>query len=134
MSDPTSKQRVLDPMKFGAYTLSSARAEVSADVLSDQLMHRFEALVLSDHIADDTYAATTWFKFPTTTWQMFKSRHASSWWLGWLVRRRPVQVTLDRRTVEVEVKRYLLYPEANLVSPSLGRPVIYETTSERWDL
>ena len=121
-----TQRKTLERMKVGASIRQSMRVDVSEDVLRGELEHRLSAYVLADHLASDTFTAYTSSEWPDSTWQMFKSRHAGSWWLGWLVRRRPTRLHTERQSVAVEVKRYLAYPEANLDLPELGRPVIFE--------
>jgi hypothetical protein len=129
-------RHVLEQRKVGATVRQSMEVQVHEDELRNQLEHRLSAYVLADHIADDVFTGTTTSEWPETTWQMFKSRHESSWWLGWLVRRRPVRMHTERQTVEIQVSRYLNYPEATLRIESLGRPVIFEQPTQisppRW--
>ena len=82
--------------------------------------------VLADHLADDSYSRTEVFKAPTSPWQFFKQRHAESWWLRWLVQRRPVVTDRHEVTVTVDVARYLGYPQAPSMSQTWGPPVIME--------
>lgn len=72
---------------------------------------------------------------PATWWDHLKDTHADTWWLRWLVRRRPVatrtlraeRVERDTRrvTLSVDVGGMVLYPESALpVRPEeYGRPV-----------
>lgn len=128
-------QRTFVPKKFGAYTMASMRMSKDVDnldaMMRDQLVYRLEAMVLSDTIARDTYTGRRVSRWPATTWQMFKHTNEGTWWLGWLVRRRPVRMAEDKHTVEVNVERCVLYPEANMVPESFGRPVIYEQVTQR---
>lgn len=127
--------RTFVPKKFGAYALASMRMSKDVDnldaMMSGQLMYRMEAMILSDTLARDTYTGTSVSRWPATTWQMFKHTNEGTWWLGWLVRRRPVRMANDTHTVEVNVERCVLYPEANMVPESFGRPVIYEQVTQR---
>lgn len=87
-----------------------------------------EAYVLKDHIAKTYHSAWVESLWPQTTWQMFKHTHRDSWWLKWLVMRKPVVYAVDKQNVTVEVDHNYIYPEANLpYRQSLGRPRKYET-------
>jgi len=123
----TTARKVLEQRQVGATVRQSMRFETREDHLHGELERRISAYVLTDHVADDTFTAVTRAEWPASTWQMFKHRHVASWWLGWLVRRRPVRMQVEVQHVEVEVSRYLGYPEADLRLPELGRPVIFET-------
>lgn len=107
-----------------------ARLEVHEDQILGQLVYRLEDYVLAEKLVGDTktvHCLSAW-EVPTSTWQYFKQRHAESWWLGWLVRRRPVVLDheLQERDHEVTFERYATYPESILELPELGRPVIVE--------
>lgn len=121
MNDIQVIRRTLESRRVGFTLRQSLTYETDVDI-PGELAHRLSAYVLSDHIAADTYTRTV--QWPATTWQMFKSTHEESWWLSWLVRRRPVQMVTKR--VEVTVNRFLTYPEASLAVRDLGRPFIYE--------
>lgn len=84
----------------------------------------FEKDLLADRVAEDSYTKTVAFIRPKTTWQMFKHTHAGSWWLAWLVSRRPVEYEQTSVDVTVEVKRYLTYPD--MAIEEYGRHFIYE--------
>lgn len=123
-------RKVLERRKVGVTVWQSAHASVEEDMIRDELQHRLEAYLLTDHVANDEFTASTQAQWPDSTWQMFKSRHAESWWLRWLVDRYPVRMHIERQQVVVRVERYLGYPEANLALPELGRPVIFETARQ----
>jgi hypothetical protein len=120
------ERRTLETQKVGSTLRQSMQVNVEEDFVRQELIQRITAYVLSDHLAADEFTAYTTATWPATTWQMFKSCHAGSWWLGWLVRRRPVRLHTERQQVAVQVDRYLNYPEANLALPSLGTPVVFE--------
>lgn len=97
----------------------------------------FEAHVLSHRIAEATQSTTVTMglDFPTSPWQFFKQRHADSWWLGWLVRHRPVRThrTTKSKKVTLTVDRFHEFPEARVVVPReyFGKPYLYDAV--RWD-
>ena len=86
--------------------------------------------LLSDHLASDYFIGYVSHDFPATTWQMFKRTHENSWWLGWLVRRRPVMYTTWTGHADVKVDRYLGYPDAVINNKRLGRAIVFETTEQ----
>jgi hypothetical protein len=92
----------------------------------NHLTAEMRGYLVADHLADDVYTDAATVEYPRSTWQMFKHTHADSWWLRWLVRRRPVEMDAQTRMLRVEVGRYLAYPEAVVQVPKFGRPVIHE--------
>jgi hypothetical protein len=96
------------------------------DLAVDEHIHRLEAMVLSEHLADDYYDRTLDLDTPKSTWQMFKMLHATSWWLGWLVNRWPVKYNTTHHRCVVKVGRYVNYPEAHVPIRNLGHPYLYE--------
>lgn len=97
----------------------------------------FEAKVLSHRIAEATQSTTVamGLDFPASPWQFFKQRHVDSWWLGWLVRRRPVRTQRFSKSkrVTLTIDRFHEFPEANIVVPPerFGKPYLYDAV--RWD-
>lgn len=126
-------QYTKEPLQMGEFAANRMESYTDYDVDYNILRHMVETRVLAEHLASDTYEKSLYFSYPATTWQMFKNTHAESWWLGWLVRRRPVKMHEVEKTAVVHVDRYLKYPAAEDVkpfSPRLGPPVIDEMTSE----
>lgn len=133
MIEPTAtiQKMALEQTKLGATIVQSLEYEVHEDNWFQRaLLHRLEAYALSEHLVTDRYVGERMFRTPATSWQMFKWEHAESWWLGWLVRRRPVRFSEQPHHVVVEVERKALYPQANIAVPNLGRPVIIERLTE----
>lgn len=89
-----------------------------------------EKNMVSDNVANDTYTGYTEYSRPATTWQMFKATNQGKWWLRWLVRRKPVKTLTFTEAVEIEVKRYLAYPQAVINSARLGKPIIFEQVDQ----
>lgn len=104
--------------------------EDAASLIRDHLTAALSGYVLADHLADDTYQAAVPVEYPATTWQMFKHTHAGSWWLSWLVSRRPVRMRVERPVLTVKVGRYLTYPEATLRVPHVGSARVMELVSQ----
>lgn len=126
-------KKILDRLRL--YKTVRVKHDVFMSADYDIDFHQFRVLaerdILADHIADDYYSDYVTFDYPATTWQMFKQTHEFSWWLGWLVRRYPVQRAGTVKSVSIKVKRYLGYPEAKV--PNMGRPIIYETVERLYD-
>lgn len=108
-----------------------AQMELDEDFLGNKLLARMTSYVLAEQLVGDTKTihCTKGYEFPSSPWQFYKQRHASSWWLGWLVARRPVRTEkhYQDREHEVRFERYATYPESTLRAPELGRPVIMES-------
>lgn len=73
--------------------------------LSDEEMEKLRtafraAMARPDRVAILGAPARVWTSTPRSRWQAYKQRHAGSWWLGWLVLRRPVRYHL------LPVRRY----------------------------
>lgn len=130
------RQHVLDRMRLGAqYVVDAAMLEVRPDLwpeIHERLVAQLTSHVLADHIADDTYSKAFTFKAPRTTWQTFKQTHAGSWWLGWLVTRRPVVNRHEDVILTVHVKRHLTYPDAAIRHNGLGPFRILEQATTDW--
>lgn len=126
-----TRRRVLEQARVGAaLVVSRAVLEDRPDVGVDQLVRRLTSYVLREHLADDVYEAAAAVEWPRSTWQMFKATHEASWWLGWLVRRHPVDMHRETRRLTVEVGRYATYPESTITHRGLGPMVIQEVVRE----
>lgn len=123
-----AEQKVLRQHRVGHSFVSSMTEEVDklAQLERGKQVHRLEAYVLQEHLADDIYVDSTKYTTPATWWDHFKETFQTSWWLGWLVKRRPAKY--DHHVVHcgVQVERYASYPEADVAVPQLGRPVPFE--------
>lgn len=103
---------------------------VTANVFRDQvwggMTHQLVASVLAEKLPPERVAEQKTFTFsvPASPWQQFKSSHAESWWLRWLVRRRPAAMVTHGFVGEltVDLDRYWAYPEAR-VARGMGTPV-----------
>lgn len=131
-SDLQFEKVVLEQMRVAASTsvarpvLEQATLNSWVDPLVDSLVARLESYVLADKTVGDSLSVALVLTFPTSPWQFFKQRHAESWWLGWLVRRRPVRTERHADTRVVTFERYNTYPEATIRVRELGRPVVFE--------
>lgn len=117
---------------LGSFVDASARYETRGgfdpmSIVDRRLYRQLAADVLAHRLPPEQVVDTTRvvFKSPASWWQMFKRDHTRSWWLAWLVRRRPVVDTTTLRviTTTVDVQRFRTFPEADLpYPPHLGRP------------
>lgn len=97
------------------------------DFFSDSIVLALRAELLAERLPPRSYtdSASTKFLYPASPWQYFKRVHAKSWWLGWLVNRRPVRnITVTRSlTLSLDCSDWVAYPHQTLVDPRLGKPV-----------
>ena len=100
--------------------------KTAQDIMFDEINVRIEKLCAVDLVAADHEVVEFRWPYPTSTWQTFKDNHNDSWWLRWLVRRRPVQWRHETQTKVVLINRYLGYPDAVIQSVKLGKPFIFE--------
>lgn len=133
----------LERLRVGAkaalprYVAESAEATSYLDHQLDSLVYALRSEVLGHKQAEDTVtdtatlSVTASVEVPTSTWQMFKRTHQGSWWLGWMVRRRPVRVSTVSKTetktatLTATWKGYAKFPDAAVRYPdSLGSPVM----------
>ena len=87
------------------------------DVIFDRLVYKLSAEVLAEKLPPAEVTERTSVSFPSSSWQLFKEEHAESWWLGWLVRRRPVRRKAHPVALTVGFDRYRTFPECNYVFP-----------------
>jgi hypothetical protein len=107
------------PEWFGRYTTEMLQAEVRQT--SHGAMVRLKTFVLADRLPplDIDRKTKAFFDFPSSPFQHWKSKHADTRWLGWLVRRWPVKTTEHVREVRliVHLSRYRTYPLAEVPVP-----------------
>lgn len=132
-----AQQIVLDEGLFLRPEISLVeRREVLGQFLLRMVTH-----ILTDELPPETVRQSTFLKHevPASTWQMFKKRHADSWWLRRLVARWPVEYVQDwdgrgtQAICEFDLRQYHTYPRANIVHDRLGSPVLkIAIGSPRW--
>lgn len=129
-----SVTHTLEQKKVAANLLVTREASlrVRPDDITDNLVVQLESYVLAEKLVGDTKEVSGAIPFPTSPWQFFKHRHAGSWWLRWLVERRPVRTENHRWETSVTFERYNHYPESTLRVPELGRPVMFEQFTRPW--
>ena len=130
------KARIAHQFRMGRFMQDELEYEALLETEFDRVLHRIETFVLQEHLADDVYSQDYATVVPSSTWQMFKSLHYLSWWLGWFVRRWPVKHITTKHTVAVQVGRYVNYPESHIAIPKLGHPFLFEKMRrlEDWEV
>lgn len=126
-------------MRVGAHVLDSLRLERQQDMIYNDLLYRLEASVLAEKLPPEKVerSKVVTLDFPASSWQHFKQEHSESWWLGWLVRRRPIryQALEQTATLTVDLERYRTFPQCNYVFPKgLGPYVNVAVTHDHWSL
>lgn len=131
--------RVAAQTRLGAAVLNDLQLESWQDVLMDQLVVQLSSYVQAERLLDTTVSESkdVVLAAPDSTWQMFKSRHTASWWLRWLIRRRPVRYSTIIKTVTLTVNTvgYATFPDSTYVTPSprLGSPVFQMIRNTHWN-
>lgn len=125
-------------MELSPSVAASVSLDTTTDMLTGNLIARICAYVQAQRLVTDTATESreVVVETPATTWQMFKATHASSWWLGWLVHRRPVRLTAHRREVTLTATwvGYATFPDSTIVldDKRLGSPVFQVMKSTAW--
>lgn len=96
--------------------------------LFGSVAYQFRTKILADDLPPEQFTARTrvTYEVPTSTWQMWKKRHARRWYARRLVARWPVryQPDPDGRGIDAEctfnLERYRLYPRARVQLPRDG--------------
>lgn len=104
------------------------------------LVFGLKAKILSDDLPPQTVTKKTFvhYRVPASTWQMFKKRHAQSWWLWRLVERRPVEYSVDPdgrgeyAVCTLNLERFRVYPESRLKASEHGRMVMLYDARAEW--
>ncbi len=113
-------------MELGSYTRDSM--EFQQRRLVDRMVQKLAAEVLGERLPPETIneSRIAIWDFPRSSWQHFKLEHSGSWWLGWLVRWRPVQYEAHDKqvTLTVNLERYRTFPQADISYPSELGPYV----------
>ena len=113
--------------------------------LFGNVAYQFRTKILADDLPPHmlTQRTRVTYEVPTSTWQMWKKRHARRWYARRLVARWPVRYGPDpdgRGTDAVctfSLERYRTYPRAQVRLPErqFGAPVLAHTVRDvRWTL
>lgn len=108
-----------------------------------QFAVRFQAKILADDLPPESFTARQHitYEIPSSTWQMWKKRHACRWYARRLVTRWPVRYEPDpdRRGTDAvctfDLERYRTYPRARVQLPQhqFGAPVLVHAIRDlRW--
>ena len=127
------QELVLDRLQVGmAQTFPrNVEVEVAADFLGRYFQANLRTEVLARTLDKRTHTKNVKHQEPASPWQMFKRKHAHSWWLRWLVERRPVEYSVWYESVTVEVEAKAIYPEASIKMPDyMGRQFIIHAITE----
>lgn len=112
--------------------------------LFGSLAYQFRTKILTDDLPPKQFTARqhVTYEVPTSTWQMWKKRHAHRWYARRLVARWPVRYEPDpeRRGTDAvctfNLERYRAYPRAKVRLPQerFGAPVLVHTIRDlRWE-
>ena len=142
MREITTEQFTLEWLKVGLQTripqtvMDTIEVRAWRDDMLDDMVFALRAKVLADQLPPEkiTRRRDVSWEVPASPWQHFKQHHANSWWLRWLVTRRPARLDTHRKMVEftVDLRRYRTYPEARVSPAWLGRPVRAAVVDTSW--
>lgn len=133
--------------QFAAHTAVSEDVAMNLDVsvqreVFGQLLFQLRAKVLADDLPPKEFTARQHitYEVPTSSWQMWKKRHARRWYARRLVARWPVRYEPDpdgRGTDAVctfDLERFRTYPRARVQLPphQFGMPVLAHTIRGPW--
>ena len=121
----TIQRTVIEKLKLA----EDVDVEIEQGYLAERFTAHLITYVLAEKLLSDTQDVMWHVRVPATSWQMFKQEHEFSWWLGWLVRRRPVKEKMLHHTDTFTFDRYALFPHSSLSHPYLGEPYIFEQTN-----
>lgn len=120
-------------LRYGASALlpaevgSTLDARVYRESMLNHVVYSLAAQVLgtAEQAAPVTVSKVFDWKIPASPWQVWKKRHADTWWAGWLVRLRPVRVHREVRIGELTIhpERHVTWPAAPVVPDAWGGPV-----------
>lgn len=108
-------------------------------------LFQMKTKILSDDLPPETFTARerVTYEIPSSTWQMWKKRHARRWYARRLVARWPVRYEPDPdgrgtdATCTFDLERYRTYPRARVQLPQqqFGAPVyVHGIRNVHWDL
>lgn len=112
----------------------SAEASDSYGFGLDHLFLKLKAYVLTHQLAEHSVSRRRTVSWPASPWQHFKRRHAESWWLRWLVARRPVRLQHETVDFQEAWTELAAYPWQTHLPPfpELGRPNRVVLSDVRW--
>lgn len=124
--------------------LDEAELRVAQDHVFGQLHFQLRTRVLTDDLPPEEFTARdrVTFEVPTSTWQMWKKRHACRWYARRLVARWPVRYEPDPdgrgsdAVCRFDLARWRAYPKAKVHVPEaqFGAPVLFHAFQGiQWD-
>ncbi len=105
------------PRRIGAECIDKLNLNVQHLTEMDELLVSLETYLLSEKLAEDS--RTFHYSWPASAWQRWKLTHPR-------VGRYLPAVRYIKAQASVEVASWATYPEATLITPDLGRPVIMQ--------
>lgn len=84
--------------------------------------------VLTEHLVRHPYEVEFSMQVPATWFQHLKAARMRPW----ILRRWPVRYRKIVRTQTVMFERDAMYPQASIMPPELGKPVVFERWSKPW--
>lgn len=89
------------------------------DVMRDAVTAQLRATMMGKKVPSHevTESRTFTVNVPASPWQYFKDNHKDSWWLGWLVNRRPVCTTgtYHKATLTATWEQFIGFPWQEVV-------------------
>lgn len=130
--EPSFEQVTLERMRIGAktrvgqYVLENMTLETWTDHATRDLVLGLRSEVLAQRLDTRTVDQRVEWDAPASWWQMFKATYALSWWLSWLVSRRPVRYTTHHKFTTIKFGVEAIYPDATVRLPedTFGRPFV----------
>jgi hypothetical protein len=140
MSELSFEQIALDRLKIGVsrhiprYILDNGELGFWVEGMSDTVVSHFRSEVLAHTFSTETAEKQVRFQVPASWWQAFKATYALTWWLSWLVDRRPVRYRTEAKTAHFRVATQAIFPDATVRYPKeLGNPVVIRRVqAEGW--
>lgn len=107
-------------LEVPAELLDNTKAKVyGSEALLNVYLLRVQTDILCDDLEPEEVEAieTVLFWFPATTWQMFKKNNAERWFMRWFIKRWPIRMHGERKTVTLNatIRRRDIYPSAKYV-------------------
>jgi hypothetical protein len=125
------------------FFFGGAELSVQQEMVFNHLVFQLRAKILTDDLPPEEFTARdhVTFEVPTSTWQMWKKRHARRWYARRLVARWPVRYEPDPdgrgadAVCTFDLARWRAYPRARVPLPQsqFGDPVLFHSTRDiRW--
>lgn len=125
---------LLEDVRFLPPGVGNVAIAASRDWMTDMIVMKLRAFVLTHQLAEHSVSRRRTVSWPATPWQHWKHRHAGSWWLRWLVARRPVQMQHEVVDFQEAWTELATYPWQTHLPPfpELGKPNRVVLSDVRW--